>query len=284
MINVAFISFFWLSLVFGSSEFSKHGQFWSGSSNNTASISSAGQWQNIESASMSLYLDYQNSVLISYNLNIEGLKIISTNPLPRENVKDTLQIRCLVDNIPYRSSSSYISTYGTEQRIVREVSGFFVANMSTKSHTIALQWKKTGQQVSKWRILTAVNSLSYSLSANSDHDRLFFNQETSSSILAINGIWRAFTDIFHFELDENADVILGYSATVQPQLAMFLKDRKQEYISSRIVVDGIPYTEGKNDHSYQLFVYSCSNLLHDIIIYLLTCFRPQNGLVKRYAS
>ena len=258
MVKLALITCFWISLVLGTADFSKHGQYWSGSSNNTASISTTGKWQDVESANMSVQLDYQNSLLISYNIIIEGLKTLSLNPFPRENLKDTLQIRCLVDNVPYRSSSSYITTYITEERFVRELSGVFVANLSANSHTIALQWKKIGNQISKWRIAPSLNTLSYSLSAIADHDKLWYNQETSSSILSVTGIWKALTDIAYFTLDEGANIVVGYSATVQPQLALFLKDRKQEYLSSRIVVDGIPYAEGKHyrEISYILNLFS----------------------------
>ena len=156
----------------------------------------------------------------------------------------TLQIRCTVDNIPYRSSSSYISTYATEERIVRELSGVFVANLSAKSHLISLQWKKSGSQISRWTMAPTISSTSFSISLIADHDKLWFCQETANSIINVNGLWKSLSETVDIKLDEESKVITGYSVTVQPQVALLLKDRRQEYISMRLVVDGIPYHEG----------------------------------------
>lgn len=193
---------------------------------------------------MSIDLEYRGSVYIDYNVAIEGLKSLSLNPFPLKNIRDTLQIRCTVDNIPYRSSSSYISTYATEERIVRELSGVFVANLSAKSHLISLQWKKSGSQISRWTMAPTISSTSFSISLIADHDKLWFCQETANSIINVNGLWKSLSGTVDIKLDEESKVITGYSVTVQPQVALLLKDRRQEYISMRLVVDGIPYHEG----------------------------------------
>jgi hypothetical protein len=62
----------------------------------------------------------------------------------------------------------------------------------------------------------------------------------------VNGIWKNLSDLFYFDIGKNGfDVILGYLVSVQPQSTSFFKDRKQEYVSCRILVDGVPYNEGK---------------------------------------
>ena len=235
---------FWITTAFGATDFSKHGQFWSGSSNKSASITANGQWQNVEGANMFVNLLYRGSVYIDYNVAIEGLKSLSLNSFPLINKRNTLQMRCTVDNIPYRSSSSYISSYATEERIARELSGVFVANLSAKSHFISLQWKKSGGQIIRWVMTPTISSVSFFISVIADHDELWFHQETTSSIINVNGLWRSLSETVDFTLDEESKLITGYSVTVQPQIALLLKDRRQEYISTRLVVDGIPYHEG----------------------------------------
>lgn len=245
--KTAYLICFWISLVVGNTDISKL-SFWGGPSINFATITSSNQWQNIENASMTLSLDYNNAVLIQYSIMIEGLRTIDLNPLPRENRKDILQIRCLIDSTPYRSSSSYLSTYATGDSFVRELSGIFVANLSANAHIILLQWKKTGNQISKWRILPPTKSLSYSLSAVTNYHQLWFNSEFSNSVLSISGVWKELSDLLHFTVDEDqrgSNMLLGYSVNVQPQIASFIKDGRQDYVSCRILVDGIPFTEGK---------------------------------------
>ena len=127
---------------------------------------------------ISMNKEFTSSVLMNYHLTVEGLKTINENPLPREGSKDTLQIRCIIDGIPYRSSSVYVSSYVTEERFVRQISNSFVANLSLASmHTVSLQWKKLGSQMSQWRI--ALNqqdrTLGYSLSAMADHLNLWYH-------------------------------------------------------------------------------------------------------------
>jgi hypothetical protein len=182
---------------------------------------------------------------------IEGLNTIDLNPLPRENKKDTLQIRCLIDNTPYRSSSSYISTYATDDFLVKELSGVFAANLSANTHVILLQWKKTGNQISKFRIAVPTNSLSYSLSAMVDYHQLWFDSEFSIFMLNVNNNWKPLSNLLYFIVDDrnSSDMLLGYSVNVQPQIAAFIKDGRQDYISSRILVDGIPFTEGSSTFS-----------------------------------
>jgi hypothetical protein len=239
-----------MSIVLGSTDIVRQA-FFGGSSGNFPTISSPNMWQNIENASMTLRLDYDNAVLIRYSVMIEGLKTIDLNPLPRENRKDTLQIRCLIDNTPYRSSSSYLSTYATDDFFVKELSGVFAANLSATSHIILLQWKKTGNQINTFRIAVPSNSLSYSLSAVVDYHQLWFDSEFSNSILNVNSVWKGLSNPLHFIVEDrnSSNMLLGYSVNVQPQLASFIKDGRQDYISSRILVDGIPFTAGSNTFS-----------------------------------
>ena len=194
---------------------------------------------------ISMSSEFTSTVLMNYYLTVEGLKTINENPLPREGSKDTLQIRCVIDGIPYRSSSAYLSSYVTEERYVRQVSGSFVANLSLSSiHTVSLQWKKLGSQMSVWRI--ALNdqdrTLGYSLSAMADHLNLWYREETTN-------VWRPLSEVVPFTMSTEKAVVFGYTVVVQPQLKGFLLDRLSEYVMTRIVIDGVPYQEGSDTFS-----------------------------------
>lgn len=204
---------------------------------------------------MHVHLKHENSVLVSYNILIEGLKTLLFNPLPRENVKDTIQIRCLIDEIPYRSSSAYISSYITEERFIKELSNTFVVNLTSNiDHIIQLQWKKIGNSMNKWIIVKSLDNsstLTYSLNAIADHQKLLFSSETTNSIINTNGIWKHLSNDISFSIDKNnTNIIIGYSVIVQQQIKNFIKgDKRLEYISSRIVIDNIPYNEGSMTYS-----------------------------------
>ena len=74
---------------------------------------------------MAINLAKNASVLINYHRPVP----LSLNPMPRDEFKDTLQVKCSVDGSTFRSSSSYVISYLTEYRAVTKVSGTFLASL-----------------------------------------------------------------------------------------------------------------------------------------------------------
>ena len=68
----------------------------------------------------------------NYKVMVEGLKVHTPrSPLPSESKKDILQIRAVVDGVPFLHSSSYVSTYLVEQRTTHSLAGEFIANLTS---------------------------------------------------------------------------------------------------------------------------------------------------------
>jgi hypothetical protein len=54
----------------------------------------------------------------------------------REDTRDSIQLRALIDGIPVRSSCSYALNYLVEQRISAPVSTSFVSSLSQGKHLV----------------------------------------------------------------------------------------------------------------------------------------------------
>ena len=63
--------------------------------------------------------------------------------------KDSLETRLLVDGRPYRESSSHFRTV-TRMAGSGSLTGSMVLNLTAGSHTVQLQWLKTGSGVASW--------------------------------------------------------------------------------------------------------------------------------------
>jgi len=241
-----------------SSDFSQHGLFWGSNAGSSATISQENVWQNIDGASMDVNLmgGESKDVLITYHVIVEGVKRnLLNSPLPSENNKDVLQIRALVDGVPFRMSSSYASTYLVEQRVFSELTASFVAGGMTagagatnSNHTVLLQWKKIGTNVDRWIVSPPSMGNGYSLSALADHSKVWYAHETNDLVLQQKGVWLDASKKLEFYLEQDTNIVIGYAMNVNPQVSKFVKDRKQEYVSSRIVIDGVAFTEGSETH------------------------------------
>ncbi len=255
MLFVYIITILCLCCVSESTDFSNHGLFWGSNAGSSASITTENVWQNIDGASIDVdLLGDDKDVLITYHVVVEGVKRnLASSPLPSENSKDVLQVRALVDGIPYRMSSSYASTYLVEQRVFSELTASFVASgmtagVSNRNHTVLLQWKKIGTNVDRWIVSPPSMGNGYSLSALADHDKVWYAHESNDIVLNQKGVWLDASQKLEFYLEQDTKIVIGYAMNVAPQISKFVKDRKQEYVSSRIVVDGIAFTEGSETH------------------------------------
>eukprot|EP01032_Pedospumella_encystans_P014576 gene14576-16731_t len=194
-------------------------------------------------AVLNLVLDNERETLISYEIAVEGLRRLESATLPRESNTDSLQIRCLIDGVPLRYSSSVSTTYLVEQRMLASLSATFAANLSATNHTIILQWKKTGNQLDKWVLQTDGPNSKFIIAAQADFDKVSHLHELNDEFLFTPDVWKPLSGVLSFYVDRERTVTLGYSFTVQPQLFSFVKDRTMEYIMSRISVDGTAFVE-----------------------------------------
>jgi hypothetical protein len=114
-----------------------------------------------------------------------------------------------------------------------------------------MQWKKMGVDFVVWSISEQTSGLGYSLFAFADYEMLTFRSEQADKYLFQTNVWENISTVpLEFTLSADSYVSLGYSVNVAPQLnnAHIIRDRKLEYVSARISVDGIAFVSGANTH------------------------------------
>ncbi|RYH31690.1 hypothetical protein EON65_02100 [archaeon] len=208
------------------------------------SISHNGMWINVDGSDFNFTLVEKRTVVISYEAVVQSLRNnLLGNPLPREGSMDTLQMRCLINGVPYRYTSGFASTYGVEPTALTRISSAFALELPASTHTVTVQWKKIGQQVNRWELVSGGSNKGFSIVVHADFSQVFYLQETRDNFLLVNDVWRPLTNDMVMDLDRSQTVTVTYSLTVQPQLLSFIKDRVVEYVSTRVSVDGVAYTD-----------------------------------------
>jgi hypothetical protein len=139
-----------------------------------------------------------------------------------------------------------------ENRVISYLSASFSVKLPLASNNITLQWKKVGSGVNKWIILPdSMNTSSgSSLSVLNDYENMWTLQESTDNILAVNNQWKNLTNDLNLFLIQDRTITVGYSLSVQPKLkSSVVKVGTIEYVSARIVIDGIAYTDGSETFS-----------------------------------
>jgi hypothetical protein len=115
---------------------------------------------------------------------------------------------------------------------------------------IILQWKKVKESSqSTWYLRNVYNSgssygRSFSISAIADFKEIHYLKEKKDFYLTDDEIWKDLTSSLEFNVFLKGTVYIGYSISVEPQLAAIIKGESREYISSRIILDNIPFKDG----------------------------------------
>jgi hypothetical protein len=183
-------------------------------------------------------------MVLSYYLIVEGIRDINGLPLPREGTSEFLQVRCKVDGVPYRMSSSMTSNYDVESKILSRLSSIFAANLSAGNHQLSLQWKRTGTKMKKWVTTIDLALPSYSIIAHADFQSVSFLHELQDTYINHQDTWKPMTKNLTFSIPRESAVTITYSSVVQPQLASFIKDRSMEYVTLRPILDNVAYVDG----------------------------------------
>ena len=179
-------------------EFHNHGLIFGKNNFSPSRLIKVNKWEDIANSTVSFDLFSTKEVLVRYKVMVEGLKVHTPrSPLPSESKKDILQIRAVVDGVPFLHSSSYVSTYLVEQRTTHSLAGEFIANLTSINnntfHSISLQWKKLGKEVEEWRLIqpTASNigSEQY-ISVLADHDQVWYIHDRKDYLLTASDEWK----------------------------------------------------------------------------------------------
>jgi hypothetical protein len=229
------------------------GLYWSAAPNKPFSISQNDRWELIDENSPIIFnLNETTTIIIKYHVSVEAYRNVNLAlPLPKDS-KDILQIRCLVNGVASRSSSSFTSTFLVEQRKTSTLSSIFTATIPAGENNVTIEWKKQGNNVQKWSSVSSLKNpygAGYSLTVQTDYHQIWALEETSDKQLFDSKSWQNLTDVFSLVMTKQNNLKIEYATTLNPLMStLFVKDRKQEFVSVRLVINGRPYVEGSLSH------------------------------------
>ena len=94
--------------------------FWSSPVGVEDSIAVNNAWMRIDQGNITVSLLSEMSVLVSYSVGVVATNDATVvSPLPQKNLKETLQVRCVVNDVPYRTSSSLASTHFVNRQAIK---------------------------------------------------------------------------------------------------------------------------------------------------------------------
>ena len=211
----------------------------------------SGVWNNIQGTNFTIRIDKSMPFLITYKLDLIAINDFQMqSPMPSEKSKEYLLIRCLINQNPSQISSSMVTSYFVSVNNIFSVEKSFPVTMPQGYSQIILQWKKVKESSqSTWYLRNVYNSgssygRSFSISAIADFKEIHYLKEKKDFYLTDDEIWKDLTSTLEFNVFLKGTVYIGYSINVEPQLAAIIKGESREYISSRIILDNIPFKDG----------------------------------------
>ena len=193
-------------------------------------------------------MDSSKFALVSYDVQLEGLKGTEGTVLPKDSNFDIIQLRCVIDDVAYRSSSSYGFSYLVTEVTPVTLASSFAVELPAGNHSITLQWKKTGVGIEKWVFASSSSNAGLAISVQADHSQIWYKSEMNDKFISSNSQWQSLSSAIEFSVPTEQQVTIGYTVIVQPQLGALIKDRNVEFLTIRISLDGIPYIEGSESH------------------------------------
>jgi hypothetical protein len=143
-----------------SAESSSPELMWSRMPATDATISSTNMWENVRDMNMTVRLDNEAEVLVSYTVSvmaasatggaIPGSSFFNTGVSLSSGQRSFLQLRLLLNDLPYRQSSSHASPSFSMEAAIDTLSGHAAVALGPGAHSVQLQWKMSGDGVSSW--------------------------------------------------------------------------------------------------------------------------------------
>ena len=204
-------------------------------------------WKDIKDMTMTFSVPRTWTFVFSYNF------LAQPDRSPNKEVftaPDFLGARLLIDGKAYREAAS-ISHTVTATHTVASLSGSVATTLHPGEHTVSVQWRKWGEV--EWRILPAFGggfAFGRTLLIYASHHPLHFVQPLSEAMIhsgpVENSTW---TDVpgtvTTFPVTSQSMVVFSYAINLaqygNPNMDSWTWDRWSS-ISTRLVVDGMPYT------------------------------------------
>jgi len=263
---------------------------WSLAPRARASIHTTGQWMNLPGNTLSFSLQEPSHVVVKYQMIVlsnqlhhAGGDFINSGQSTSTVVSDFLGARLLLDGMPSRQSGSHAAPIGALEISTRQLSGYIITRLGVGNHTVSLQWRKWGTQVSSWTvspILFDGYETGRSLTVSSQHKYLWYNQPLSVARTVVSSNkWHTIRDMtIKFMLPRDWILRLKYAIQVRPQGSgshgrsgggsgpntdvLLVRD----YLSTRIVLDGRAYRESSSVSSSSTRTYGCSTLTGEVTL------------------
>jgi len=214
-------------------------------------------WMDVSNTSVTVNLPNELNIMIAYHLSARAMKPFQPgadfirdyykNPL------DFLQCRLVVDDVPYRQSSTFAAPSTQWEQYIAGLTGHLVIPLGTGLHNVKLQWKKTGNTLTSWSNLPNSNdgfTSGRSIVITAQQMQLWYVYGNDDVVLQSwsTSAWKAIPDTFlSFELPEDSTLRIQYSMTAhadQVNASTFIGGLEE--VSARVVVDGMAYREGSS--------------------------------------
>ena len=255
---------------------------WSVSPRSRAVISDTGTWTDLPDSTLAFDLEREAHVVIRYVLVAVANKqyhaggdFINEHQAASSTVSDYLGARLLLDSIPYRQSGSHAAPLSALETSTRQVSGYIVTRLGAGLHTVTLQWRKWGTRVSSWTVSSALRDgfvAGRTLTVSSRHRYLWFTQPLSIARTSVAAQsqqrWEDVRDMkVEFSLPRDWTLRFSYVLQVRPQGAPGKGVLgSQDYLTTRIVLDGSAYRESSSVTSSSTHTYGSSTLSGEVTL------------------
>lgn len=234
---------------------------WSAQPLSEATLHAEGVWEPVKDTNITLQLNNEAEVLVSYSLATTAERrssgvaagsdlFASGLSLSGAGQRNFLQARLLINGVPYRQSSSHASPGLSMESNSDTLTGHAAVNLGPGAHDVQLQWKKLGAGVAAWGSRPSVAdgfAGGRSIVVTARHRYIWHTHADSIARIDAEGSW---VDVpgtsLDFTLPDSSSLRFLYSMTVRSDQVdgqNGVSGRSRDSISARLTVDGVPYRE-----------------------------------------
>ena len=201
---------------------------WSARPLSEATIQESNSWMPVRDTNLTMRLENEAEVVISYAIAVlasrgragAGLDYFSNQGTSLAGgQRDFLQLRLVVNGVPYRQSSSHCSPGFSLQTAADMLSGHAAVALGPGSHDVVLQWKKVGDGVSSWSNRPSMadgHTSARSIVVTARHRYLWHTHAESVARIEEEGSWIEVPGMsVDFELQTITSLRFLYSMTVR---------------------------------------------------------------------
>lgn len=204
---------------------------WSAQPLSEATLQTNGLWEPVKDTNITLQLDNEAEVLVSYFLStiamrrsgggvVAGSELFSSGlSLSGSGQRNFLQTRLLINGVPYRQSSAHTSPGLSVESNSDTLTGHAAVNLGPGAHDVQLQWKKVGSGVATWSSRPSIAdgfAGGRTVVVTARHRYIWHSHADSIARIDAEGSWTDVPDTsLEFTLPEVASLRFLYSMTVR---------------------------------------------------------------------